>query len=87
MRKGAGSMRFYVCFWVIHGELTYATSFIDRAKAREWFLKAVEENTHGAFTSIVQAVNEAEAEFDNYVPRLADAESDVAVVKVFQTED
>lgn len=80
-------MRFYACFWVTQGELIYATSFIDRAKARAWFLKAVEENTHGAFTNIAQAVKEAEIEFDNYIPRLCDAESEVAIVKVFETED
>ena len=81
-------MRVYVCLWKDRqGELTYATSFIDRAKARKWFLKTVEENTHGSFTSVNTAVREAEIEFDNYVPRLMDAESDVAIVKVIQTED
>ena len=81
-------MRVYVCLWRDwQGELTYATSFIDRAKARKWFLKTVEENVHGSFQSIDAAVREAEIEFDNYVPRLIDAESDVAIVKVIQTED
>ena len=81
-------MRVYVCLWIDNqGELNYATSFIDRAKARAWFLKAVEENTRGSFQSISAAVREAEIEFDNYVPRLMDAESDVAIVKVIQTED
>lgn len=81
-------MRVYVCLWRDRqGELTYATSFIDRAKARKWFLKTVEENVHGSLQSISVAVREAEIEFDNYVPRLMDAESDVAIVKVIQTED
>ena len=81
-------MRVYVCLWKDwQDELTYATSFIDRAKARKWFLRTVEENTHGSFQSINQAVREAEIEFDNYVPRLMDAESDVAIVKVIETED
>lgn len=80
-------MRFYACFWINQGELVYATSFIDRAKARAWFLKAVEENVRGAFNSVEQAVREAEIEFDSYIPRLGDAESEVAVVKVFETED
>lgn len=81
-------MRVHVCLWRDwQGELTYATSFIDRAKARKWFLETVRENTHGSFTSVKDAVKEAETEFDNYVPHLMDAESDVAVVKVIQTED
>lgn len=81
-------MRVYVCLWKDRqGELTYATSFIDRTKARKWFLKAVEENIHGPLCAIDMAMKEAEIEFDNYVPRLMDAESDVAIVKVIQTED
>lgn len=81
-------MRVYVCLWRDRqGELTYATSFIDRAKARKWFLETVRENVCGSFTSVDMAVKEAEIEFDNYVPRLMDAESDVAIVKVIQTED
>ena len=81
-------MRVYVCLLRDQqGELTYATSFIDRAKARAWFLKTVEENFHGSLQAISAAVTEAEFEFDNYVPRLIDAESDVAIVKVIQTED
>lgn len=81
-------MRVYVCLWLDNlGELNYATSFIDRAKARTWFLKAVEENVHGSLQNIEQAVRDAEIEFDNYIPRLMDAESDVAIVKIIETED
>lgn len=81
-------MRVYVCLWKdCLGELTYATSFIDRAKARAWFLKTVEENVHGDLQSINTAVREAEIEFDNYIPRLMDAESDVATVEIIETED
>lgn len=82
-------MRIHVCLWVdSQGELNYATSFIDRAKARKWFLDIVRENTRGAFENVNQAVHEAEIEFDNYVPRLMDAEADgIAVVKVIETED
>ena len=78
----------YVCLWRNWlGELTYATSFIDRAKARTWFLKTVEENVHGDLQFINTAVREAEIEFDSYVPLQIDAESDVAIVKVIETED
>ena len=42
-------MRIYVCLWKdSQDELNYATSFIDRAKARAWFLKTVEENIYGS---------------------------------------
>lgn len=81
-------MRVYVCLWKDRqGELTYATSFIDRAKARKWFLRTVKENVHGSLQNIDQTVREAEIEFDNYIPRLMDAESDVAIVRVIETED
>lgn len=81
-------MRVYVCLWKDRqGELTYATSFIDRAKARKWFLKTIRESIRGPLCSIDMVMREAEIEFDNYVPRLMDAESDVAIVKVIETED
>lgn len=76
-------MRVYMCLYRDRqGELTYATSFIDRAKARTWFLEAVKENIYDSLTS-----EEAEAEFDSYIPRMMNAESDTAVVMVIQTED
>lgn len=81
-------MRIYVCLWKdSQDELNYATSFIDRAKARAWFLKTIRENIHGPLCAIDMAMREAEIEFDNYIPRLMDAESDVAIVKVIETED
>lgn len=82
-------MRINVCFEIDPcGELIYCKSFIDRAKARKWFLDCVERETHGSLSEIDAAVREAEIEFDNYVPRCMDAEADgIAIVKVIETED
>ena len=81
-------MRVYLCYEVDrYGELIYCKSFIDRAKARKWFIDIVAENTHGSLRDISLAVKEAIVEFDNYVPRCMDAESETAIVKVIETED
>lgn len=81
-------MRFYCCFtrdW--QGELTYDKSFLSMSKARQYFLDYVEKNTHGSLSEIANAVAEATEEFDNYIPRCMNAESDGMIVTVFQTED
>ena len=81
-------MRINVCFEIdSYGELIYCKSFIDRAKARKWFIDTVAENAHGNLRDISIAVQEAITEFDNYIPRCMDAEVDCAIVKVIETED
>lgn len=81
-------MRIYLCYDIDrYGELTYCVSFIDRAKARKWFLDKVEHDTHGNLYDIDCAVRAAAEEFDNYVPRCMDAEAETAIIKVIQTED
>lgn len=81
-------MRFYVCFHVdSFRELTYMKSFLSIHKARQYFLDYVEKYTHGNLFDIDRAVHNAEEEFNNYIPRGMDAESDVMIVKVFETED
>ena len=81
-------MRFYACFTRDYqGELTYDKSFLSVHKARQYFLDYVEKYTRGGLREIANAVAEATNEFDNYVPRGMNAESEGMIVTVFQTED